>query len=119
LVLGADRVLAVDIDGQALRATRENADKNQVAERLEIERPETASRDQTFDRVVANILSGPLIELAPELRGFCRTGTGIALSGILTHQTESVAAAYGPWVEFEPPFVRDDWALLAGTVITI
>lgn len=117
LLLGAERVLGVDIDDQALRATRENADRNHVAERLAIVRPESATGDLKFDRLIANILSGTLIELAAELRGFCRTGTRIALSGILTDQTASVAAAYRPWVALEPPFVRDDWALLAGTVM--
>ena len=117
LVLGANRVLGVDLDEQALRATRDNADRNQVAERLDIARPEAASNEGEFDRIVANILSGTLIDLATELRGFCRTGTHIALSGILTDQTDSVTAAYRPWVEFEPPIERDNWVLLSGTVV--
>lgn len=121
LVLGADRVLGVDLDAQALRATRDNAGRNHVADRLDIIRPEAMNCDRNngrkFDRIVANILSGTLIELAAELRGFCNTGTRIALSGILTDQTKSVTAAYEPWVEFEPPLERDDWSLLSGTVI--
>ncbi len=117
LALGATRVLGVDLDDQALRATQENAERNQVAERLTIARPETAHQYQEFDRLVANILSGTLIELATDLKAFCRTGTRIALSGILTDQTESVMAAYEPWVAFEPVIERDDWALLSGTVV--
>lgn len=117
LVLGAEHVLGVDIDDQALRATRENAARNHVAERLTIARPETAGGEQKFGRLVANILSGTLIELAAELKGYCRAGTDIALSGILTHQTESVTAAYESWVEFKPPLHRDEWNLLTGTVI--
>jgi ribosomal protein L11 methyltransferase len=121
LVLGADRVLGVDLDEQALRATHDNADRNRVTERLEVSRPEAASGDRdngrTFDRIVANILSNTLIELADELRGFSRTGTRIALSGILTDQASHVAAVYRPWVKFEPPIERDDWALLSGTVV--
>jgi len=117
LALGATRVLGIDLDEQALRATRDNADRNHVTGRLDIIRPEAASKDWKFDRIVANILSSTLIELATELRGFCHTGTRIALSGILTDQTESVTAAYRPWVEFELPIERDDWALLSGTVI--
>jgi len=125
LALGADRVLGVDLDEQALRATTENAVRNHVADRLEIARPEAAHCDQEndrnggrkFDRIVANILSGTLIELTTELRGFCCTGTRIALSGILTGQTKSVMAAYRPWVEFAAPIERDGWALLSGTVI--
>jgi len=121
LVLGADRVLGVDLDEQALRATRDNAKINHVAERLDITRPEAANcdriGDQKFDLIVANILSGTLIELAAELRGLSRTGTRIALSGILSDQTESVTAAYRPWIEFEPPIERDNWVLLSGTVV--
>ena len=117
LVLGADQVLGVDFDPQALQATRENAVRNQVDERLTILDPQVVNSEQKFDRIVANILSGTLIELAPELRGFCRTGARIALSGILTDQIESVMTAYKPWVEFEPPVERGDWALLSGTVI--
>jgi ribosomal protein L11 methyltransferase len=117
LVLGAERVLGVDLDEQALRATHDNADRNHVTERLDITRPEAASNKEKFDRIVANILSGTLIELAAELRGFSRTGTRIALSGILTDQKKSVTAAYRPWVEFEPPIERDNWVLLSGTVV--
>ena len=123
LALGADRVLGIDLDEQALRATAENAARNLVAGQLAIARPETVhcdpKGDLKFDLIVANILSGTLIELAAELRGFCRTGTRIALSGILTDQTKAVAAAYQPWVKFEAPIERDDWALLSGTVIAI
>ena len=120
LALGAGRVLAVDLDEQALRATLDNADRNRVTGRLTVARPE-AARDkagerQAFDRIVANILSGALVELSGELRGFARTGTRIALSGILTGQADRVAAAYRPWVDFAPPIERDDWILLTGTV---
>jgi len=121
LVLGASRVLAVDLDEQALRATHDNAVRNHVAAHLEISQPEAAHGDPgcrpAFDRIVANILSGTLVELADELRSFGHTGTRIALSGILTDQVHYVAAAYRPWVDFEPPIERDDWALLTGTVV--
>jgi ribosomal protein L11 methyltransferase len=118
LVIGANQVLGIDFDSQALRATHENAVKNQVAERLTILPPEAVNHEQKFDLIVANILSGTLIELAPEFRHFCHTGTRIALSGILTGQIESVTLAYNAWIKFDPPVARDDWALLSGTVIT-
>jgi len=116
LVLGAERVLSVDLDEQALQATRDNAVRNHVAGRLTIVRPETACAGHQYDHVVANILSGTLIELAAELKRYCHSGTRIALSGILADQTASVTAAYRPWVEFEQPIERDDWVLLSGTV---
>jgi len=121
LVLGADHVLGIDLDEQALRATHNNAERNHVTDRLEISRPAAAHGDpgggRTFDRIVANILSGTLIELAAKLQSFSHTGTRIALSGILTDQSNDVTAAYRPWVEFEPPIERDGWALLSGTVV--
>lgn len=116
LALGAERVLGIDLDEQALRATRENAARNRVSERLDIAAPGATRGRPKFDRIVANILSGTLIDLAAELRGFSHTGTRIALSGILTDQIDSVIAAYEPWVDFDPPIERDDWALLSGTV---
>ena len=69
-----------------------------------------------FDRIVANILSNTLVELAGELRRFSRTGTRIALTGILTDQAETVLAAYRDWVTFTPATPHGDWLLLSGTV---
>jgi ribosomal protein L11 methyltransferase len=121
LMLGAGRVLAIDLDEQALQATHDNAVRNRVIGRLEVSPPGaaygTSGNKQTYDRIVANILSGTLVELADELRGFGHTGTRIALSGILTDQAHDVAAAYRPWVDFEPLIERDDWALLSGTIV--
>jgi len=115
--LGADDVLGIDLDTQALQATRDNARRNGLDARLDVCTPGNAPGNKRFDRVVANILSGTLIDLAPTLRGYCRAGTRIALSGILTDQAESVMAAFQPWVEFRSPVARDGWTLLFGTVI--
>ena len=116
LLLGAGEVLGVDLDAQALRATRDNAARNGVAAKLSIRTPEQARGQGPFDRIVANILSGTLIELADELRAFCRSGTRIALTGILMNQAEDVQKAYQDWVEFDKPEQREDWILLTGTV---
>ncbi len=115
--LGADDVLGIDLDAQALQATRDNARRNGLDDRLEVRTPGNAPGDKRFDRVVANILSGTLIDLAPTLQGYCRAGTRIALSGILTDQAASVMAAFQPWVEFQPPVTRDGWTFLFGMVI--
>lgn len=114
LVLGAERALGVDRDEQALRATRENAEQNGVSARLAICHPRQARQYGPFDRIVANILSDTLIALADELRAFCRPGTRIAMTGILTDQAASVQDAYQDWVEFDIPVQRDDWILLTG-----
>jgi len=117
LILGAEQALGVDLDSQALEATRLNARRNRVADRLTISTPQQARDGGRFDRIVANILSNTLIELAGELRGFSRTGTRIAMTGILTDQAEAVQAAYRDWVEFDTPVAHGEWMLITGTVI--
>jgi len=116
LALGAAHVTAVDIDEQALIATRENARRNPGAERLTAMPPAALRATADYDVIVANILSRTLIELAPTLREHCRTGTAIALSGILTEQAGSVAAAYSSWCEMHDPIERTGWVLLTGMV---
>ncbi|MBT8441634.1 MAG: 50S ribosomal protein L11 methyltransferase [Gammaproteobacteria bacterium] len=117
LALGASRVTGVDIDRQALTATRENARRNIGGERLDVRAPEELDDATTFDVLMANILSGTVIELAPTLRKFCHSGTNIALSGILTQQAETVVAVYRAWCDMNAPIIDDGWVLLTGTVI--
>jgi len=117
LALGATRVAAVDIDEQALTATRQNARRNPGSERLTALQPASLEEAPAFDVVVANILSGTLIDLAPVLRKYCRTGTTIALSGILTEQAAAVTDSYRGWCDMNVPVECDGWVLLTGTVI--
>ncbi len=113
LKLGAAAATAHDIDPQALLATRENAAKNGLSASVTI----LASADGIagpFDVVVANILSGPLIELAPRLALLCRAGGAVALAGLLERQGEEVARAYRPWFDIETTAEREGWVLLTG-----
>lgn len=112
--LGAARVLCVDRDPQAVQATRENAERNAVADRLVVEDTD-AALDFEADVLLANILAGPLVLLAPVLAGATRPGGRAALSGILPGQAEEVARAWAPW--FGPMRVREQslWVLLTGT----
>jgi ribosomal protein L11 methyltransferase len=64
--------------------------------------------------LIANILAGPLMELAPRLTASVAPGGALALSGILHDQADQVAAAYATGFDLEPPRVREDWALIAG-----
>lgn len=107
LKLGASHVIAVDLDPQALIATRENAIRNGVAARLEIQGvpPELPAADI----VVANILADPLIELQPVLRAACKPGADIVLSGLLKSQAYAVKAAYSSGFDIVQVFGRDDW----------
>lgn len=111
--LGASEVIGVDNDPQALTATVENARNNDVGDRVRVYQPDECP-DQPADRVVANILANPLIELAPRLGALLRPGAWIALTGILDHQAESVTEAYAPWVP-DMDITRDaEWVLLTG-----
>ena len=113
LKLGAAHATAFDIDPQALSATRENAARNALAGRLTI--AQAAARiDGPFALVLANILAGPLRQLAPELAGHCRPGGTVLLAGLLDAQAAEVAEAYGPWFDVETAARRDGWAALAG-----
>lgn len=117
LALGATAVTGVDIDRQALTATRENARRNDGVERLDVMAPEELDDRETYDVLLANILSGTVIELAPTLRRVCHSGTNIALSGILMEQAGAVTAAYRGWCDMDAPITDDGWVLLTGTVL--
>jgi ribosomal protein L11 methyltransferase len=114
LRLGAAEALAFDIDPQARLATRDNAVRNGVADRLTVAAT-APHKAASCDALVANILAGPLTELAGRFATLIRPGGRIALSGVLAEQAETVAAAYGPWFMISATTVRDGWALLSGS----
>ena len=111
--LGAAHVAAFDIDPQALLATSENATTNGVAGQLSIH-ADAATLPPESHALVANILAGPLCELAPRFAGWVRPGGELLLAGILAEQAEVVAAAYAPWFDITPWGKRDGWIALAG-----
>jgi len=111
LALGASRAWAVDDDPQALAAARANAALNAVTERLTIAAPD-ALPERRFDVVLANILAGTLISLAPRLAASTAPGGRIALSGILATQREAVEAAYAPYFEGFAVATADGWVRL-------
>jgi ribosomal protein L11 methyltransferase len=118
LKLGAARAIAVDHDPQAIEATRANAAVNGVSDRLAVGLPEdlaALSGGLPADLVVANILAGPLVELAPALLNALRPGGELALSGVLADQVETVRAAYADQLELAPARLRDDWGLIFGS----
>lgn len=115
LLLGAKKVTGVDLDPQALTATINNAERNHIApEKLQVFLPEKAPL-QKANSVLANILAGPLVQLAPTLAGYLKTGGKIALSGILSEQTDSILSTYSEWFDLEPVVHNDDWILVTGT----
>ena len=114
LKLGASDVLGVDIDLQAITATRQNAVRNGVADCLEAS-DDVTTPDRQFDVVLANILAGTLIDNADRIGSAVRVGGRLALSGILANQVADVKAAFCDGFDFDPPVTRHEWALLAGT----
>jgi ribosomal protein L11 methyltransferase len=114
LRLGARRATAMDIDPQALLATRENAARSGVLDLIHVTDDREADQAQA-DVVLANILAGPLVELAPLLAERTRPGGRIALSGLLLEQADAVTAAYRPWFDIGIADARDGWGLLAGS----
>lgn len=114
LKLGAAFVNAVDIDLQAITATRQNAARNGVSDALLAETTIDADAPQ-FDIVVANILAGTLSEYAEFICKRLKPGGLLALSGILSEQAEDVANTYRKQINFSPAAVQDNWARLAGT----
>jgi ribosomal protein L11 methyltransferase len=110
-LLGAARVVCVDNDPQALEATAANAARNAVADRVHCLAPE-AFAEAGADIVLANILAGPLMRLAPRLTQCVRAGGRIVLSGLLEEQLEEVAAAWCPTCAVTGSVVREGWARL-------
>lgn len=108
LLLGASRAVCVDIDPQALTATRDNAEENGVGDRVTVMLPADFTPFPA-DVVLANILANPLIKLAPLLASSVQRGGHLVLAGLLDRQAEDVHAAYAPWFEREADLSREGW----------
>jgi ribosomal protein L11 methyltransferase len=113
LLLGAESVIATDIDPQALTATADNADKNAVASKISCYLPARMPKLKA-DILLANILANPLIELASELAQQVKPGGSLVLSGILRDQAAEVSRAYLPWFTLDEPVFLEDWTRLTG-----
>jgi ribosomal protein L11 methyltransferase len=117
------RVAASDIDPVAIEVARDNARTNRV--------PLGRSRGQVelavapglhhgrlrtrapYDLIIANILAGPLIELAPSVAGALAPGGTLILAGLLQQQADAVAAAYRKQgLMAAKPVVLGDWPTL-------
>ncbi|MBN3237890.1 50S ribosomal protein L11 methyltransferase [Pectobacterium versatile] len=114
LKLGAARAIGIDIDPQAIQASRDNAQRNGVSERLELYLPKDQPADLSADVVVANILAGPLRELAPLISDLPRAGGYLGLSGVLATQAEGVAEAYADKFTLDPVAEREEWCRITG-----
>ena len=112
--LGAEKILATDIDKQALIATKDNMEKNHIAEDLiETCFPDTLAKEPV-DLLIANILSGPLVELAEIFSQLTKANGAIVLSGILEEQTNDIKEAYTPYFNNIIITQKNDWIRVTG-----
>jgi len=118
LLLGANSAQGIDIDPQALIATKNNAVGNQLSEdSFPVALPQ-ATPNKQYDMMLANILAGPLVELAPTLLSLMKPKASICLSGILATQKEALIDAYKHEIHFTDIKQQDEWVCLAGEKIT-
>ena len=113
LKLGAASAVGVDNDPQALTASIDNAERNAVADRLAVFLPEDFD-GAPADVFVANILAGPLGELAPTFAAAAKPGAPFAISGILDGQQDELLTRYGEWFDDLRVDKREDWVRISG-----
>lgn len=129
LMLGAKQVYAVDIDPQAILATRQNAERNQVGERIQAFLPDKFQQfcqDNPIlpaDMITANILAKPLISLAPYFATLLKADGKIVLAGLIENQVDDVKTAYQPYFAMTDEFTftsQEDkhWHRLSGSRLT-
>jgi len=114
LLLGAEKVIAVDIDPQALLASRDNAQRNNIADdKLVTYLPDEVPTELRADVMLANILASPLIQLAPTISDLTAQGGILCLSGLLESQIDYVCAPYLQYFDFSAPAIESDWTQLS------
>jgi ribosomal protein L11 methyltransferase len=113
LKLGAAEAVGVDNDPQALVASADNAARNGVAAQLDLYLPEQLPA-RPADVFVANILAGPLAELAPRFAACAKPGAPFAISGILKGQEQELLERYAEWFDELRVDVREDWVRISG-----
>jgi len=115
LLLGANKAIGVDIDPQALQATKDNLLRNQLPDDiLHVYLPENTPQ-QPADTLVANILAGPLVQLAPTLSSLIKDNGRLCLSGLLSPQENEIREAYSTWFDLDPIAEKEGWIRVTGT----
>lgn len=114
LKLGAAQAIGIDIDPQAIQASRDNAERNGVSDRLSLYLPHQQPENLQADVVVANILAGPLRELAPLISVLPKAGGHLGLSGVLASQAEGVCEAYIERFTLDPVAEKEEWCRITG-----
>ncbi|MCF7355297.1 50S ribosomal protein L11 methyltransferase [Vibrio sp. CK2-1] len=112
--LGAAKVIGIDIDPQAILASRDNAERNGVADQLELFLPQDQPEGLIADVVVANILAGPLRELSGVITSLVKPSGLLAMSGVLDSQAADVATYYQDTFELDPIIEQQEWCRISG-----
>ncbi|MCF6807773.1 50S ribosomal protein L11 methyltransferase [Thiotrichales bacterium 19S9-12] len=113
--LGASHAIGIDIDPQAIIASKDNANHNQISDTaFEVFLTNEVKNHPPVDILIANILATPLIDLCEKFAQLVKSKGKIALSGILKEQADSVLKAYSIYFSFDPVVFKGDWALLSG-----
>lgn len=110
-LLGADKVIGIDTDPQALEATQANAARNNVI--VETYLPQHCPEIQS-DLLLANILAGPLMELMPRFLQLTHPHSELVLSGILETQAATVRQHYQTAFVMDEAIVLEEWVRLSG-----
>ncbi|MFC4763762.1 50S ribosomal protein L11 methyltransferase [Dyella koreensis] len=113
LKLGVSSAVGVDNDPQALTASADNAERNEVADRLALFLPDDLEAEPA-EVFIANILAGPLGELAPIFAAAAKPGAPFAISGILKGQEDELLQRYAEWFEDLRVDTREDWVRISG-----
>ncbi|SFP58889.1 ribosomal protein L11 methyltransferase [Ruminobacter amylophilus] len=114
LKLGAGKAIGIDIDPQAIEASNENALRNGVKDRLELYLPAEQPEGLKADFLVANILAGPLRELAPSIASMVNPGGLFAISGIIENQCQELMEIYSQWFDLDEPVFKEEWCRITG-----
>ncbi|MGV2989638.1 50S ribosomal protein L11 methyltransferase [Vibrio sp. E150_011] len=113
--LGAEKVIGIDIDPQALVASKDNAQRNGVADQLELFLPQDQPEQLLADVVVANILAGPLRDLSGVIKSLIKENGKLAMSGVLDTQAEDVANYYRDDMSVDPIVELKEWCRISAT----
>ncbi len=112
--LGAAKVVGIDIDPQAITASKDNATRNGVADQLELFLPQDQPENLVADVVVANILAAPLRELSSIITAHVKPGGALAMSGVLDTQANNVASYYSDNFTLDAIAEQQEWCRISG-----
>jgi len=111
LMLGANHVIATDIDPQALEATKENSRNNKVIDRIAIVQPSLIPSIK-IDLLIANILSNILIDQRDSFSNLLEPRGKLVLSGVMKSQLKKVIDYYERYFTMEDVIYKNNWCLI-------